>query len=78
MVLESLKDELEMNAEGDVMTFLGIQFNHFPGGEVEMQQVGLTERVLNTTGLQDCNSDRTPPAQQPLGSNKDGTPFAEQ
>ena len=30
--------------EGDVTTFLGIQFNHLPGGESEMQQIGPTKK----------------------------------
>ena len=47
------------------MTFLGIQFSHLPGGEIEMQQTGLIERVLNVTGLNDCNPGRPPASQKP-------------
>ena len=32
----------------------------------------------NATGLQDCNPDRTPASQKPLGMDKDGVPFVEQ
>ena len=77
-VLESLKDEFEMTVEGDVTAFLGIQFKRLSGREIEMQQIGLIERVLKATGLQDCNPDKTPTSQKPLGTDKNGLEFAEQ
>ena len=76
--LESLKDEFEMTVEGDVMAFLGIQFKCLSDGEIKMQQIGLIERVLKATGLQDCNPDKTPASQKPLGTDKNGPEFAEQ
>ena len=41
LVLESLKNELEMTVEGDVMMliFLGIQSNCLPGGEIEINKL---------------------------------------
>ena len=42
-MLEALKDELEMTVEGDVTTFLGIDFKHLPMGAVQTQQLGLIE-----------------------------------
>ena len=77
-VLESLKDEFEMTVEGDVTAFLGIQFKRLSGREIEMQQIGLIKRVLKATGLQDCNPDKTPASQKPLGTDKNGPEFAEQ
>ena len=77
-MLESLKDEFEMTVEGDVTAFLGIQFKHLSGGEIEMQQIGLIERVLKATGLQDCNPDKTPVSQKSFGTDKNGLEFAEQ
>ena len=77
-MLESLRDEFEITVEGDVMAFLGIQFKHLSGGEIEMQQIGLIEIVLKETGLQDCNPDKTPASQKPLGTDKNGPEFAEQ
>ena len=75
-VLESLQDELEITIEGDATAFLGIQFDHLPNGEIQLQQQGLINRVLNTTGMQTCNPDRTPASQQPLGTDKDGLEFS--
>ena len=61
-----------MTMEGDVMAFLGIQFKRLSGGEIEMQHIGLIEIVLKATGLQDCNPDKTPASQKPLGTDKNG------
>ena len=77
-VLESLKDEFEMTMEGDVTALLGIQFKRLSGREIEMQKIGLIERVLKVTGLQDCNPDKMPASHKPLGTEKDGPEFAEQ
>ena len=63
-VLESLKDELEMTVEGDIMAFLGINFKCLPTGAVEILQLGLTEQVLKTMGMQDCNPDCTSASQK--------------
>ena len=65
-MLESLKDELEMTIEGDVTSFLGIEFKHLPSGAVQTLQLGLIERVLNTTGMQACNPDCMPASQKLL------------
>ena len=40
--------------------------------------MGLIERVLKATGLQDCNPDKTPASQKPLGTDKNGSEFVEQ
>ena len=41
MVIDSLKEELEMTVEKDVKSFLDIEFNHLPAGEIMMLQHGL-------------------------------------
>ena len=56
-MLKFLKDELEMTVEGDVASFLGITFKHLPAGKIRMQQLGVIEQVLKTTGMQTCNPD---------------------
>ena len=66
-----------MTVEGDITAFLGIDFKHLPTGAVEMLQLGLTEWVLKTMGMQDCNLDCTLASQKPLGKDKEGPEFAE-
>ena len=73
-----LKDEFEMTMEGNVTAFLGIQFKRLSGREIKLQQIGLIKRVLKATGLQDCNPDKMPASQKPLGTDKNGPEFAEQ
>ena len=48
------------------------------GREIKLQQIGLIKRVLKATGLQDCNPDKMPTSQKPLGTDKNGPEFAEQ
>ena len=66
-----------MTVEGDILTFLGIDFKHLPTGAVEILQLGLTEQMLKTTGMEDCNLDCTPASQKPLGKDKEGPEFVE-
>ena len=40
-MLESLKDKLEITVEGDVTSFLDIEFKCLPSGAVQMLQLGL-------------------------------------
>ena len=65
-VHESLKDELEMTVGGDITAFFGIDFKCLLTGAVEMLQLGLTEQVLKTKGMQDFNPDHTPASQKPV------------
>ena len=76
-MVESLKDKLEMTIEGDVTSYLGIEFKCLPSSAVQMLQLGLIERVLSTTGRQSCNLDHMPASQKPLGITKNGHEFAE-
>ena len=77
-MLESLKDELEMTVEGDVTSSLGIEFTCLTTGGIQMSQLGLIDRVLKVTGLQDCNRDHTPASQTPYGTGKEGKDFEEE
>ena len=76
-VLDSLKDDLELTVEGDVSAYLGIAFERLDDGQIKLKQLGLIERVLKATGLQECNPDKTPASQTPLGTDKDGAEFCE-
>ena len=71
-VLESRKDELEMTVEGDVTSFLSIEFTCLHTGGIQMSQLGLIERVTL------CNPDCTPALQTPLGTDKYGIDFEEE
>ena len=77
-VLASLKDDFELTIEGDIQTFLGIQFTQLQNGTIQLTQCGLIDRVLKATGMQDSNPDQTAASTKPLGLDKNGAPFYEQ
>ena len=74
--LQALGYELTLEKEGDMFAFLGIDFKR-NGGTIELSQKGLIEKVINYVGLNDSNPKPTPAATAPLGSDKQGLPFAE-
>ena len=74
-VLKELKDNghehTEEEKENDAFSFLGIELK-VNGEEVKFTQLGLITKVLETTGMIDCNSKRTPAGINPLGTDADG------
>ena len=51
----------------DVSAFLGIQFTRH-GDTIELKQLGLIDKIIEATGLQDCNPKSTPADAKTLGS----------
>jgi hypothetical protein len=58
--------------EGEVCDFLGIHIKKNDNNEFLLTQTGLIEKVLATTGLQDCNGCSTPASLELLHADKDG------
>ena len=52
-----------MTVEGDVMSFLGIQFDQCSNSEIQLNQQGLIDWVLKATDMQECNPDKMPGSQ---------------
>eukprot|EP00972_Heterocapsa_arctica_P038481 5669739-Heterocapsa_arctica.AAC.1 len=40
-----------------------------------MTQEGLIKKIIETAGMEDCNSNRTPTTKEALGSDEDGQPM---
>ena len=40
-----------------------------------MTQEGLIQKILDATGMQDCNPNRTPTTKEALGTDEDGEPM---
>ena len=79
-LLKGLRDDgFELTDEGKIQDFLGIRFDGSKPKQFTLTQTGLIEKVLRTTGVQDCNGSKesAPASQTPLGSDKDGLPFDE-
>jgi hypothetical protein len=76
-LIQQMKQKLNLKVESDdVSAFLGIQFTRH-GDTIELKQVGLIDKIIEATGMQDCNTKPTPAADKTLGKDKDGKPFSE-
>ena len=65
--LKALSYDLTIVAEGDMFGFLGIEIRQ-DGNTIDLTQKGLTEKVINCTGLEDSEPQPTPASNTaPLG-----------
>ena len=48
-----------------------------PDKRIKLSQVGLIDRIIEATGMLNCNPNKTPCAVRPLGTDTDGAPFSE-
>jgi hypothetical protein len=76
-MIESLREQFDLNREDDAAGFLGIDINRREDGSVQLRQDGLIDRVLALLQLSDANSCATPAEVGALGSNFDDAPFNE-
>jgi hypothetical protein len=64
---------------GTFSEYLGIKFDeNKDNGTTTMMQKGLIEKIINATGMQDCNHNWTPALTLALGIHPDGPPMKEQ
>ncbi len=68
---------LTLEEEGDMFSFLGIDFEQV-GSSIELSQKGLIKKAIEYTGLSNATAKDTPATKKPLGSDKDGEPFDEE
>jgi hypothetical protein len=73
-MIQNLKDDgYDLDSEGEISAFLGIQVDQdIPNGTFTLTQEGLTQKVIDYTGLADCNPNKIPASTTTLGSDKDG------
>jgi hypothetical protein len=77
LIQQMQKAGMDLTVESnDVSAFLGIQFTR-KGETIELKQVGLINKIIETTGMKDCNPDTVPAAPKPLGKDPNGEPFDE-
>ena len=77
-LIDEMKGRMDLKVESnDVSAFLGIQFTRH-GDTIELKQVGLIDKILDATGMKDCNPANTPAEAKPLGKDKNGAPFKEE
>jgi hypothetical protein len=78
-LLDSLEQRgLQFTKEGTFTDFLGIKFvKDATNNTVTLTQKGLIQRIIDATGMSDCNPNWTPAIQLPLGIDPDGEPYNE-
>jgi hypothetical protein len=79
-LIKRMKDERKMDLKiesNDVSAFLGIQFTR-KGSRIELKQLGLIDKIIQDTGMEDCNPAAVPADSTPLGKDKNGAPCSEQ
>jgi hypothetical protein len=78
MVTRIKKKGFELTHKGSFLEFLGIKFEkNADNGSINMTQKSLIDKIIETTGMTDCNPNWTPASTTPLGSNRDGEPVDE-
>jgi hypothetical protein len=65
------EQELELTPEGDLTAFLGIKLERHANKTFTLTQQGLIQKILEATGMVDCNPNWTP-ATSTLGTDPDG------
>jgi hypothetical protein len=80
-LLQALEKEkgFQLTREGTFSEYLGIQYTHEDdkNGSINMTQEGLIQKIIETTGMQDCNPNHTPAIKDTLGSDPDGEPMTD-
>jgi hypothetical protein len=71
------KTKYELQAEGTVQDFLGINIKQISERSFRLTQTGLIKKILTTTHLLDARTKSTPSTTTALGSDKNGLPFDE-
>ena len=78
LVQQLLDRGFELTREGTFSEFLGIKFDKDKlAGTITLTQQGLIQKIVDTTGMQDCNPNWTPASPMALGSDPDGETMRE-
>ena len=77
LILRLQKKGLSLKKEGNFTDYLGINFVRTNNKSITMTQKGLISKVIETTGMKDCNPNWTPATQLALGSDPEGEPMKE-
>ena len=73
-LIENLqKMGFELTRDGTFSEYLGIMYTTLDDGSINMTQQGLIQKIMDATGMQDCNPNRTPSTKEALGLDPDGS-----
>jgi len=78
-LVEKLKElNYELTLQDSLTEFLGLKYERNQvEGTFTLTQKGLISKILEATGMEDCNPNQTPASIQALGSDPDGEPMNE-
>jgi hypothetical protein len=71
------KTKYELESEGSVQDFLGINITQLSEKSFRLTQTGLIQKILEKTMMIDARTKSTPASTTALGTDKDGEPFNE-
>ena len=75
-LITQLKEKgFDLTLEGSFSEYLGIQYTKLSDTKIKMTQEGLIKKIMEATGMNDCNSNRTPTTKEALGSDEQGEPM---
>jgi hypothetical protein len=74
---QALKDlDFDFTMEESITSYLGIQFEEDPSeGSFNLTQPGLIDKIIAATNMEDCKTNKTPTAKEPLPKDPDGPSF---
>ena len=75
LISQLRKKGFDLTFEGSFTEYLGIQYTKMGENQVKMTQEGLIQKILEATGMEDCNSNRTPCTREALASDDAGEPM---
>jgi hypothetical protein len=62
----------DLTHEGSFSEYLGIKYSKIGENEIKMTQEGLIKKILDATGMTDCNTNRTPTTKEALSMDEEG------
>ena len=78
-LIQRLRDQgFELTQEGTFSEFLGIKYEEDKSsGTIHLTQKGLIDKIINATGMEDCNPNWTPATKAALAMDPEGEPMNE-
>ena len=79
-IIDTLINNLENNGfeltrEGSFTEYLGIKYHKNDDESIMMTQEGLIQKIIEATGMEECNPNLTPTTREALGINPEGEPM---
>ena len=75
LITQLKKKGFDLTLEGSFSEYLGIQYTKVSDTKIKMTQEGLIKKIMEATGMLDCNSNKTPTTKEALGSDELGQPM---